>query len=96
MKDSLGKKLLVLYAVAAVAVYIFSSFSIFSALSRISLPLVKLLLLIPDAVRAAPIRWLFVNMGIDSTLVLFIIIQGLILYFGGNYLEKILKKPAAQ
>ncbi len=94
-KFTLGQNLLIVYGVFVVLFFLLNTSSepfydkIMYALLRADTPTVYLYNLLPDAVRPLILS---VVSSLFGLIIFHTVIQGLVLYFGGNWLEKVLKK----
>lgn len=86
---SWGKCLLDLYGIFLVLVFLFNGFSIWEAIIKGSYPLILLLKHSPDST-----IYIMINFGLYGISILCVLIQGLILYYIGNMLQKFLQKTS--
>lgn len=85
--SSLGKNLLNLYGVFLILAFVFTGFDFWGAIILGSYPLLALLKSSSES-----IIYIAINFGLYGMSILAILIQGLVLYYGGNILEKFLKR----
>ncbi len=84
---SWGKYLVDLYGLFLLLVFIFSNFQIWQAFVWGSYPLVLLFRSRPES-----IIYVAINFGLYGISILCVIVQGAILYYMGNFIEKLYRK----
>ena len=82
-----GKYLLDVYGIFLVLVFLFSHFQIWTAVVWGSYPLILLLKSTP-----ASVLYIEINFGLYGISIICILIQGLIFYYAGNIVGKLLQK----